>query len=214
MASARALRVGILVECGRGGLEDVLCRRICELLRQQIKVDFEIDIVPMDNKARLIQDCGTVAARLLDDGCRRVVILWDERPAWPKIGEPLCWHNDRQSILANLHRAEVANRPVYLVCIEREFEILVAVRSPDVVKCLVDGGPSRPGRLSAQPPPDAESQRHHDQPVASTSRVALRGRAACNCVCSLPTEPRPTSSVCDGSSICGAGDWTEGLIRS
>ena len=122
MAIARAPRVGILVECGRGGLEDVLCRRICELLREQTRVEFEIDIVPMDNKARLIQECGTVTARLLDDGCHRVVILWDERPAWPRIGEPLCWHNDRQSILASLRQAQVANRPVHLVCIEREFE--------------------------------------------------------------------------------------------
>jgi len=122
MAIARAPIVGILVECGRGGLEDVLCRRICELLREQTGVEFEIDIVPMDNKARLIQECGTVTARLLDDGCHRVVILWDERPAWPRIGERLCWHNDRQSILASLRQAQVANRPVHLVCIEREFE--------------------------------------------------------------------------------------------
>jgi hypothetical protein len=72
--------------------------------------------------ARLIQECGTVTARLLDDGCHRIVILWDERPAWPRIGEPLCWHNDRQNILANLRQAQVTNRPVHLVCIEREFE--------------------------------------------------------------------------------------------
>ena len=67
MAIARAPRVGILVECGRDGLEDVLCRRICELLREHTGVEFEIDIVPMDNKARLIQDCGAVTARLLDE---------------------------------------------------------------------------------------------------------------------------------------------------
>jgi hypothetical protein len=72
MAIARAPRVGILVECGRDGLQDVLCRRICELLREQTGVGFEIDIVPMDNKARLIQECGTVTARLLDDGCHHV----------------------------------------------------------------------------------------------------------------------------------------------
>ena len=83
---------------------------------------FEDDIVPMDNKRNLIQACGPTAAGLLNSGCERVVILWDERPAWPKKGDPLCWHNDRQAILQNLLRAEVADRPVHLVCIEREFE--------------------------------------------------------------------------------------------
>lgn len=122
MARARALRIGIIVECGPGGLEDVLCRRICELLRERTGVEFEIDVVTMTNKARLIEACGAATRNLLDCGCARVVILWDERPAWPKIGERLCWHNDRQSILANLHHAQVADRPVHLVCIEREFE--------------------------------------------------------------------------------------------
>jgi hypothetical protein len=45
MAIARAPGVGILVECGRGGLEDVPCRRICELCREQTGVEFEIRYV-------------------------------------------------------------------------------------------------------------------------------------------------------------------------
>ncbi len=122
MAIARAPRVGILVECGRGGLEDVLCRRICELLRERTGIGFEEDIVPMDSKRNLIQDCDPTTASLFNSGCDRVVILWDERPAWPRKGDRLCWHNDRQDILQNLLRAQVANRPVHLVCIEREFE--------------------------------------------------------------------------------------------
>jgi hypothetical protein len=115
-------RVGILVECGRQGLEAVVCRRLCALLREHTGVRFEDDIVPMDNKRNLIQACGRATAALFNSGCRRVVILWDERPAWPRAGERLCWHNDRQDILANLRQARVADRPVHLVCIEREFE--------------------------------------------------------------------------------------------
>lgn len=117
-----APRVGILVECGPQGLETIVCRRLCTLLRKHTGLSFEEDIVPMDTKRNLIQGCGEVTARLFASGHHRVVILWDERPAWPRVGERLCWHNDRQDILANLQRARVADRPVHLVCIEREFE--------------------------------------------------------------------------------------------
>jgi hypothetical protein len=117
------MKVGILVECGRQGLEDVVCRRICVLLRERTGVDFEIDIVPMDDKPNLIRNCGAATARLFEDGCDRVVILWDERPAWPKKGDPLCWHNDRTDVLTSLRQAQMGpNRSVHLVCIEREFE--------------------------------------------------------------------------------------------
>jgi hypothetical protein len=120
VASTR--RVGILVECGRQGLEAVVCRRICSLLRDHSRVDFDEEIVPMNDKRNLIQACGEATAALLASGCHRVVILWDERPAWPLAGERLCWHNDRQDILANLQQAGIAHRSVHLVCIERDFE--------------------------------------------------------------------------------------------
>jgi hypothetical protein len=38
------------------------------------------------------------------------------------MNEPLCWHHERLRILEGLQRANLANRPVSLVCIEREFE--------------------------------------------------------------------------------------------
>jgi hypothetical protein len=116
------MKVGLLIECGRDGLEHIVCGRIGALLRAESGAKLELDIVPMDNKARLIRECGNAAAGLFETGAERVVILWDERPAWPKKGERLCWHNDRQEILANLHQAQLGARPVHLVCIEREFE--------------------------------------------------------------------------------------------
>ena len=115
-------KIGLLVECGRDGLEVVLCRRIGELLSQDCGAEVELEIVPMDNKARLLEDCGSVVARLLANGCDRVVILWDERPAWPEMGEPLCWHNDRLQVLAELKKAKVSVGKAHLVCIECEFE--------------------------------------------------------------------------------------------
>ena len=151
MTKARASRVGILVECGQGGLEDVLCRRICVLLREDTGVEFEIDIVPMDNKRNLIQDCGTATALLLESGCDRVVILWDERPAWPRKGDPLCWHNDRLDIRASLRRAGVDYRSVHLVCIEREFESWL-LRDERMLSCVLSTE-VRKVRVSAQPNP-------------------------------------------------------------
>lgn len=115
-------KIGLLVECGRDGLEAVVCRKICELLAAEYKMQIELDIVPMDDKRKLLEGCGTVVANLLTQGNERVIILWDERPAWPKFGEPLCWHNDRMQILAELDRASVPSAEVHLVCIEREFE--------------------------------------------------------------------------------------------
>ncbi len=115
-------RVGILVECGPQGLEVVVCHRLCELLRAHTGVHFEEDIVSMNSKRELIQTCGAATATLFASGFHRVVILWDERPAWPTASERLCWHNDRQDILSNVQQAGVADRPVHLVCIEREFE--------------------------------------------------------------------------------------------
>jgi hypothetical protein len=142
------MKVGIVVECGGQGLEDVVCRRLCELLRGLTGVEFEFDIVPMVEKKRLIQECGTAAARLFDDGCDRVVILWDERPAWPRREDPLCWHNDRQDALASLRQAQVDQRSVHLVCIEREFESWLLF-DERMLSCVLstDTHPVRVGRL-------------------------------------------------------------------
>ncbi|HVA46688.1 MAG TPA: hypothetical protein VNH11_10025 [Pirellulales bacterium] len=77
------MKVGILVECGPDGMEHHMCRRVGELLAHETGLDLEVDVVPMDNKERLLEECGTAARDLLENGCDRVVILWDERPALP-----------------------------------------------------------------------------------------------------------------------------------
>lgn len=110
------------MECGRDGLEVHLCRRICALLRVEHGIELEEQIVPMDNKSRLLEECATEAANLLGNGCERVVVLWDERPAWPDEDEDLCWSRERKAILAALTGQGLAGDAVCLVCIEREFE--------------------------------------------------------------------------------------------
>lgn len=116
------IKVGMLVECGRDGLEVHVCRRLCHLLGEHFGMQLQPDIVPMDNKLRLLEECGTATRLLFDSGCERVIILWDERPPWPRMNEPLCWYNERQRILRELQQAGVTHKPVFLVCIEREFE--------------------------------------------------------------------------------------------
>jgi hypothetical protein len=80
------------------------------------------------------------------------VILWDERPAWPKAGERLCWHNDRQDILANLQQARVVDQPVHLVCIEREFESWLLFDHEMLSSVL--STPAHPVRVGRQECPD------------------------------------------------------------
>jgi hypothetical protein len=146
------MRVGILVECGRDGLEDVVVRRICDLLRGELGEPASIDVVPMDNKAQLIRECGRVAAPLLASGCDRVVILWDQRPAWPRVGQPLCWHNDRVDVLASLRRSGVPRDAALLVCIEREFESWLLFDEP-MLSCVLSTK-THPVRAKAPAHPD------------------------------------------------------------
>jgi hypothetical protein len=115
-------RVGILVECGRDGLEAVVCPRICVLLQEASGVEIEPLIVPMDNKKRLIEECGTVTRNLFVAGCDRVVLLWDEHPAWPNKNEPPCRRHVCERVKAELQQAGVGECAVYLVCVGRTFE--------------------------------------------------------------------------------------------
>jgi hypothetical protein len=76
----------------------------------------------MDNKKRLLEECATAAASLFAEGCQRVVILWDEEPAWPDTHDRLCWHEERKQVLGALTGAGLSLASVHLVCIERAFE--------------------------------------------------------------------------------------------
>lgn len=51
-------KVGIVVECGPEGMEVIFCRRICSLLRQHLGLEFREEIVPLDHKKRLLEDCA------------------------------------------------------------------------------------------------------------------------------------------------------------
>ncbi len=112
------MKVGMIFECGPAGADKV----VCELLACRLAPAIEIMSVTLDNKPKLLDDCGQAAARLFQDGCERVVIVWDLYPPWRKGGVKPCRKDDRQAIARSLKRAKVKSKPVYLVCIEEELE--------------------------------------------------------------------------------------------
>ena len=144
-------RVGILVECGRDGLEVHLCRRICSLLRDNHEANFAELIVPMDNKKRLLEEGVTTVARLLNEGCARVVVLWDEEPAWPNEKEPLCWSGERNRVFEDMRAANIPADGVHLVCIERACETWLLF-DEDLLSRLLSR-PTHKVRVKAPPNP-------------------------------------------------------------
>ena len=112
------MKVGIIFECGPQGAD----RKVCEHLAKRIRPDLEIISETLDNKPDLIVGCGIVAAELLDDGCDRVIIIWDLRPAWPDSESRPCLKEERQAIHDSLRGANVRSDVVYLVCIQQELE--------------------------------------------------------------------------------------------
>ena len=145
-------KVGILVECRPDGLEFHVCRKICALLQRHTGVVIEHEIRSMDHKRGLLEGCGAATLNLFRDGCERVVILWDERPSWPDRHESLCWHRERVKIVEELQRANLSCRPVYLVCIEREFESWLL--NDHLLLSAVLSTPSHPVRVRKQRNPD------------------------------------------------------------
>jgi hypothetical protein len=112
------MKVGMIFECGPAGAD----KAVCELLAKRLKPDIQIVSVTLDNKPRLLADCGQAAARLFQDGCERVVIVWDLFPPWRTGGNKPCRRDDRQAIAKALRKAGLKGKPVYLVCIEEELE--------------------------------------------------------------------------------------------
>jgi hypothetical protein len=120
------MKLGLIVESTRQGMEWLVFPRILQLLGDECGVEIECDVVPMTNKKLLILDGPAAARVLLGKGCDRVMIVWDENPPWTPakdFAKQRCWHIEREQILAKLKAAKIerAGR-IRLVCIEREFE--------------------------------------------------------------------------------------------
>ncbi|MCY4466027.1 MAG: hypothetical protein OXE46_10865 [Chloroflexi bacterium] len=110
------MKVGLILE----GIRDGADQKVCEHLAERIRPGIQIKSEALGNKPNLIAKCGSVAAQLLDDGCERVVIVWDLYPAWRE-GKP-CRKLDRDGIMKSLVAENVDFDKIALVCIEEELE--------------------------------------------------------------------------------------------
>ncbi len=112
------MKVGLILECGRGGPDE----QVCMHFMSRIAPGIELTCVTLVNKPQLMAECGAAAARLLQDGCERVVIIWDLFPPWRQPGASHCRGGDRAEIIQSLTNAGVMRPAVHLVCIEEELE--------------------------------------------------------------------------------------------
>lgn len=110
------MKIGLILECMAGGADELVCRHVIALLHPHV----QIEVAPLGNKPKLIQQCGHSAAALLANGCDRVIILWDLHPPW-RDQQP-CRKADRDAIFVALHEKLERLDRVFLVCIEKELE--------------------------------------------------------------------------------------------
>jgi len=111
-------KVGFIFECGPQGAD----KQVCEYLAAKVVPGIILVSRTLDDKKSLLNDAGKVAAELLADGCERVLIVWDLRPAWPDKKHKPCRRGERLAILDAVAKAGVADKPVFLVCVEQELE--------------------------------------------------------------------------------------------
>jgi hypothetical protein len=140
------MKVGMIFECGPEGAD----RKVCEHLARQVKPDIEIDSVTLDNKKNLVSEAGKAAARLLKDGCERVVIMWDLHPPWRE--EAPCRKEDCDDIMRSLAASDVDATKVYLVCIEEELEAWLLADNRAINTVL--SKPHRPVRVNRERHPE------------------------------------------------------------
>ena len=115
------MKVGMIFECGPQGAARKVCEHLVGRLAEQYELNIQIESETLDNKKKLIAECGQAAANLLHvDGCDRVVIVWDLYPSWRE--EAPCRREDREDICCSLQGAQVDMSKVALVCIEEELE--------------------------------------------------------------------------------------------
>jgi Domain of unknown function (DUF4276) len=112
------MTIGLILECGPQGAD----KFVCEYLAAQLRPGVALVSRTMDDKPNLLAQAAMVAAALLADGCERVLIVWDLRPAWPDTTNKPCRAVERQMLLNSLNKAGLQDRPVFLVCIEQELE--------------------------------------------------------------------------------------------
>ena len=114
------MKVGFIVECGPQGAETAVIPHLARMILPAVVTD----VVPLDVKTKLKQECGRWAAELLGRGCAKVLITWDLLPAWGEYEGVGCRHDDKEEIYRSLQNVGIrrTDRRVRLVCIEKMLE--------------------------------------------------------------------------------------------
>lgn len=154
------MKIGMIFECGPKGADP----KVYEYLAKQLRPDIEISSFFLDNKPKLIGQCGKVAKALLElESCERVLILWDLCPPWKEKRAKACRHNDSNRIRKSLTNAELTSQQlqcIHLVCIEKELETLLLADEQAIGEHLTKlRGPAR-GPCKVKRIKDPE--RHHN----------------------------------------------------
>ena len=112
------MTIGFIFECGPQGADI----QVCEYLTSQLQPESKFVSRTLDNKPTLLANAAIVARNLLAEGCARVLIVWDLRPAWPDKKDKPCRAKERQTLLDALAKEGLQNKPIFLVCVEQELE--------------------------------------------------------------------------------------------
>lgn len=143
------MTIGFVFECGPMGAD----KQVCEYLASQLKPGESFVSRTLDTKLKLLEGAAGVARKLFDEeGCDRVLIIWDLRPAWPDKKEKPCRAAERQTLLDALFNEGLNGRPVYLVCVEQELESWL-VACDHAISALLST-PSHPYKARKEKAPD------------------------------------------------------------
>lgn len=112
------MSIGMIFECGPQGADKL----VCEYLASELRPGIGLRSVTLDDKPNLLANAAMAAQALLADGCERVLVIWDLRPAWPDTHRKPCRAAERAHLLDTLAEQGLQGAPVYLVCVEQEFE--------------------------------------------------------------------------------------------
>lgn len=110
------MKIGMIFECGPGGAD----QQVCEYAAKRLAPKITVSSVPLDSKKLLLAKCGGSAKKLLNEGCKRVMIIWDLHPSWGP-GTPSA-SRDKAQIKKALKNAGVPMNRISLVCIEHMLE--------------------------------------------------------------------------------------------
>lgn len=122
------MSIGFIFECGPQGAD----KQVCEYVASQLRPSETWISRTMDNKLKLLEGAASVAKRLLAEGCEKVLIVWDLRPAWPDKKDKPCRAKERQTLLDALAKEGLQNHPVFLVCVEQELESWLLASEPAI----------------------------------------------------------------------------------